>query len=101
MTFLRRSEKREVVLNEHDHHMGTALLAAQRSRDPACQVGACIVNAKGNIVSVGFNSFPNGCSDDEFPWGKTSINPLETKFFYGMFIILAKEIIEIYILRTF
>ncbi|XP_019869275.2 deoxycytidylate deaminase isoform X2 [Aethina tumida] len=21
-------------------------------------------------------------NDDEFPWGKTSINPLETKFFY-------------------
>lgn len=25
---------------------------------------------------------PVGCSDDEFPWGKNSLNPLENKYPY-------------------
>ena len=31
---------------------------------------------------LGYNGFPKGCSDDEFPWGKTSENPLENKYLY-------------------
>ena len=34
------------------------------------------------ILSMGYNGFPRGCSDDEFPWGKTSENPLENKYLY-------------------
>lgn len=48
--------------------MGVALLAAQRSKDPSTQVGACIVSADNIIISTGYNGLPNGCSDDEFPW---------------------------------
>ena len=48
--------------------MGVALLASQRSKDPSTQVGACIVNDDNRIMSVGYNGFPRGCSDDEFPW---------------------------------
>lgn len=62
-----------------------ALLAAQRSKDPNTQVGACIVSgaddpAGGNIiVSTGYNGFPAGCSDDEFPWARTG-DYAETKY---------------------
>ena len=48
--------------------MGIALLASKRSKDPNTQVGACIVNADNVILSTGYNGFPYGCSDDEFPW---------------------------------
>ena len=48
--------------------MGVALLSAERSKDPSTQVGACIVNKDKRIVGTGYNGFPRGCSDDEFPW---------------------------------
>ena len=48
--------------------MGVALLAAMRSKDPNTQVGACIVDGENRILSTGYNGFPSGCSDDEFPW---------------------------------
>lgn len=50
--------------------MGVALLAAQRSKDPSTQVGACIVSQDNIIISTGYNGLPNGCSDDEFPWAR-------------------------------
>ena len=48
--------------------MGIAMLSSYRSKDPNTRVGACIVNSKNRIVSMGYNGFPMGCSDDLFPW---------------------------------
>jgi dCMP deaminase len=50
--------------------MGVSLLAAERSKDPSTQVGACIVSDDNRILSTGYNGFPKGCSDDEFPWNR-------------------------------
>ena len=61
--------------------MGVALLSAQRSKDPGTQVGACIVSAHNKIVGAGYNGFPIGCDDDEFPWDKQG-GFLETKYPY-------------------
>jgi len=47
-----------------------AVLISKRSKDPKTQVGAVIVDSDNVIVSVGYNGFPRGCSDDEFPWDK-------------------------------
>lgn len=63
-------EKREQYLKWEDYFMGIALLSGQRSKDPATQVGACIVNKNKRIVGVGYNGFPSGISDDEFSWRK-------------------------------
>lgn len=66
--------KREGYISWDEFFMGVAMLAAQRSKDPSTQVGACIVSgdddpAGGNVIlSTGYNGFPAGCSDDEFPW---------------------------------
>lgn len=60
--------------------MGVALLSAMRSKDPNTQVGACIVNADNRIVSVGYNGFPRGCSDETFPWERTASNQNDTKY---------------------
>lgn len=65
-----KSRKREGCLKWEEFFMANAVLAAQRSKDPECQVGACIVNPAKRIVGVGYNGMPNGCSDDIFEWKK-------------------------------
>jgi dCMP deaminase len=45
-----------------------ANLIAKRSKDPSTQTGACIVNKENIIVGMGYNGFPRGCHDDNFPW---------------------------------
>lgn len=75
------SEKRKDYISWDEYFMGVALLAAQRSKDPNTQVGACIVDSSNKILSIGYNGFPNGCSDDEFPWNREG-EPLNNKYFY-------------------
>ena len=62
--------KREDYISWDEYFMGVALLSAQRSKDPNTQVGACIVSSDNKILSMGYNGFPIGCSDDEFPWNR-------------------------------
>lgn len=60
--------KRAEYISWDEYFMGVALLAAKRSKDPNTQVGACIVSQDNIILSTGYNGFPKGCSDDEYPW---------------------------------
>ena len=60
--------KRADYLSWDEYFMGVAVLAAKRSKDPNTQVGCCIVDQKNIILSTGYNGFPYGCSDDEYPW---------------------------------
>ena len=62
--------------------MGVAKLSGMRSKDPNTPVGACIVSNDNKILSIGYNGFPRGCSDDEFPWSREDENPLNTKYIY-------------------
>ena len=71
--------KRDDYINWDDYFMGVALLAAQRSKDPSTQVGACIVDETNRILSTGYNGFPKGCSDDEFPCNRNAEEG-ETKY---------------------
>lgn len=71
--------KRTDYINWDEYFMGVALLAAKRSKDPSTQVGACIVSPENVIISTGYNGFPYGCSDDEFPWDREGD---ETKYPY-------------------
>ena len=73
--------KRKDYLSWDEYFMGIALLSAYRSKDPNTQVGACIVNSKNHIMSVGYNGLPMGCSDDEYPWGREG-DSLDTKYPY-------------------
>ena len=63
-------EKRKDYISWDEYFMGVAILASQRSKDPSTQVGACIVDDSKRILSTGYNGFPQGCSDDEFPWNR-------------------------------
>ncbi|MBR3201746.1 MAG: dCMP deaminase family protein [Mogibacterium sp.] len=62
--------KREDYISWDEYFMGVAILAAKRSKDPNTQVGACIVDKNNVILTTGYNGFPKGCSDDEFPWDR-------------------------------
>ena len=73
--------KRQGYLSWDEYFMGVAALSGMRSKDPNSQVGACIVSDDNKILSMGYNGFPKGCSDDEFPWAREG-DDLETKYFY-------------------
>jgi len=75
------SDKRKDYISWDEYFMGVAMLAGMRSKDPNTQVGACIVSSDHKILSMGYNGFPLGCSDDEFPWAREG-EPLENKYFY-------------------
>ncbi|MCD7745935.1 MAG: dCMP deaminase family protein [Lachnospiraceae bacterium] len=60
--------KRENYITWDEYFMAVAKLAGMRSKDPNSQVGTCIVSQDNKILSMGYNGFPRGCSDDEFPW---------------------------------
>ena len=62
--------KRQDYISWDEYFMGVALLAAKRSKDPNTQVGACAVDNNNIILSTGYNGFPVGCSDDEYPWNR-------------------------------
>ena len=73
--------KREDYISWDEYFMGVAMLSAARSKDPNTQVGACIVSEDNKILSMGYNGFPIGCSDDEFPWNRDG-EPYDNKYFY-------------------
>ena len=73
------SSKREDYISWDEYFMGVAQLSGMRSKDPSTQVGACIVSDANKILSMGYNGFPTGCSDEEFPWEKEG-DDLDTKY---------------------
>lgn len=73
--------KRRDYITWDEYFMGVSKLSGLRSKDPNTQVGACIVSNDNKILSMGYNGFPQGCSDDEFPWGREG-GELDTKYPY-------------------
>ena len=73
--------KRQDYISWDEYFMSVAKLAGMRSKDPNSQVGACIVSQDNKILSMGYNGFPKGCSDEEFPWEREG-DPLDTKYLY-------------------
>lgn len=73
--------KREEYINWDEYFMGIAMLSGERSKDPNSQVGACIVSQDNKILSMGYNGFPIGCSDDEISWEREG-DFVNTKYAY-------------------
>ena len=72
--------KRSDYITWDEYFMGVASLSAQRSKDPSTQVGACIVSQDHKILSMGYNGFPIGCSDDDFSWDREGD---DNKYYYS------------------
>ncbi len=75
------SIKRTDYINWDQYFMGIAMLSAERSKDPHTQVGACIVGEDNRILSVGYNGMPQGCEDDDMPWGRDG-SALDSKYMF-------------------
>ena len=73
------NENKKQYISWDEYFMGVSMLSALRSKDPNIKVGACIVNKTKRLVGIGYNGFPVGCSDDEFPWGRDG-EFLKTKY---------------------
>ena len=73
--------KRKDCLSWDEYFMSIAILTSKRSKDPSSQVGCVIVDIDHRIISMGYNGFPRGCSDDEFPWSREG-EPLKMKYMY-------------------
>lgn len=71
--------KRKDYISWDEYFMGVSKLSGMRSKDPNTQVGACIVSEDNKILSMGYNGFPKGCSDDVFPWDREG-DSLNTKY---------------------
>lgn len=77
-------ERRTDYIGWDEYFMEIAKLSARRSKDPARQVGACIVSEDNRILSIGYNGAPNGFSDEYMPWGKDKQeDELYRKFLYA------------------
>ena len=61
-------KKSDGPLSAEEYYMGIAVLSALRSKDPSTQVGSCLVDEKGRVISVGYNGATYGMSDDLLPW---------------------------------
>ena len=73
--------KRTDYISWDQYFMGIAMLSAERSKDPNTQVGACIVGEDNRILSVGYNGMPQGCEDDDMPWGRDG-SALDSKYMF-------------------
>ena len=74
--------KREDYISWDEYFMGVAKLSGMRSKDPHTQVGACIVSSDNKILSMGYNGFPAGCSDETFPWARDGEDELQKKYLF-------------------
>ena len=74
--------KRETYLSWDEYFMAIAIVAAERSKDPNSQVGACIVDSNNKIISTGYNGAPIGYDDDkDMTWDREG-DFLDTKYAY-------------------
>jgi dCMP deaminase len=70
-----------MIINWDQYFMGVASLSRLRSKDPNTQVGACIVNERKRIIGIGYNGFPFGVEDENFPWQQEG-SFLDSKYAY-------------------
>lgn len=49
----------------HEFFLGMAKYVSKKSKDPSTKVGCVIVDDRWRVVSVGYNGFPKGITDDE------------------------------------
>ena len=66
-----------------EYFMSIAILVSLRSKDPSSKVGAVLVKDR-KIIGTGYNGFPSGCDESQFPWARDieSCGWLNTKYPY-------------------
>ncbi len=76
-------QKRSNYISWDSYFFINAINAASRSKDPNTINGACLVDPVENVeISSGYNGFPRGCSDDEYPWANNNADQYYNKYPY-------------------
>lgn len=73
-------QRKDITGWDESYLILSEMVAMLRSKDPSTQVGSFIADAEHKPISFGYNGSPAGWPDDEFPWGKTSDDEMETKY---------------------
>lgn len=71
--------QRDNFLTWDEYFMTIALQAAQRSKDPSTQVGACIIDTDKRIIGTGYNGFIQGIDETQLTWEREGEH-YETKY---------------------
>jgi dCMP deaminase len=74
-------KQRKNYISWDEYFMAVSILSSYRSKDPSTQVGACIIDNKNRILSIGYNGAPIGFNDENFPWDREG-DELDTKYLY-------------------
>jgi dCMP deaminase len=61
--------------------MRMAHVIAERSKDPSTQAGAVIADERNVVMGLGYNGFPRGVDNGDFPWEREGTF-LDTKYAY-------------------
>ena len=61
--------------------MQIATVIAERSKDPSTQAGAVIVDEARIMVGIGYNGWPRGAKEEDFPWEREGLF-FDTKYAY-------------------
>lgn len=72
---------REDYLSWDECLMQIAHVISERSKDPNTQAGAVIADEGNVVIGLGYNGFPRGVDNENFPWGRTG-KLSETKYAY-------------------
>ncbi|MFA6307890.1 MAG: dCMP deaminase family protein [Patescibacteria group bacterium] len=65
-----KTKAREDFLSWDDTFMLMADLIAKRSKDPSTQTGSVIVDQNNVVLGLGYNGFPRGTKEGDFPWDR-------------------------------
>ncbi|AHI53995.1 deoxycytidylate deaminase [Spiroplasma sabaudiense Ar-1343] len=76
------TKHRDDFISWDEYFMAIAELNAMRSKDPQTQVGCVVVNNLNKIISSGYNGFPRGISNDDYPWERNSSDEFQNKYPY-------------------
>ena len=76
-----KTAHRENYISWDECFMRMARTIAQRSKDPSTQAGAVITTQDNVVVGIGYNGFPRGVGNDDFPWEREG-DFVDTKYAY-------------------
>ena len=74
-------KSRKDAISWDECFMRIANVIAQRSKDPSTQSGAAVVDENNIVVGLGYNGFPRGIDNNEFPWDRKG-GFLDVKYTY-------------------
>ena len=74
-------KSRENYISWDECFMRMAHVISERSKDPSTQAGAVIADKNNVVIGLGYNGFPRGVDEANFPWDREG-DFINTKYAY-------------------